>query len=465
MQIIIALALATFPAFQATAVLKNESCQVGDDVWCPGSPHYARCRGNMCCEGSGDLGTFACPSAEPGWSGCNRTKRYDCVQGGTPEPVLPNAVKYHPHFDTSPDYLNIAARARGVSGHPGQLSDNYYLVIGDWGGCGFGCCCRLQSQVADKMLQYVVDRKRANPRSTLLFVLSLGDNFYWAGATEAHFNQTWLSTYAPELLDVPWFNVLGNHDFGNDDHTSGCPSVRPRFMCNQGNLHTPECGGARPYSTEPQGYNCNQLNAEKGGLGGEARKNFQLPDYTYYYTIPELRFELLALDWNWLAAFPGSLGGNGLEEGKGAHKMRLHCGSDARLSAEMKGVQEASEELLFKRSAAAEQDNVAIISHYPDEFQGGANFRKMFLDGVPEDRRDALSVLNFFGHTHIQECRGYDEQGRCADFLSGGGGGCCWDGDVPAGFSAISFSDANASQVVECFLGDACTLSAYDKEL
>lgn len=458
--------LASLPAaLFAAPDLTNKSCQVGDDVFCPGSPHYSRCKGNECCDGSDDLGTFVCPSAEPGWQGCNRTKRIDCVNGGTPAPVLPEAMPYYPHFDTSPDYLNIAARAKGVSGHPGVLSDNYYLVIGDWGGCGFGCCCELQKQVADKMLEYVVQRKTANPRSTLLFVLSLGDNFYWAGATEAHFNETWFQSYASELTEVPWFNVLGNHDFGNDDNTSGCPSVKPRFVCDESNLHTPACGGARPYSAERQGYNCNQFNADKGGLGGELRANFQLPDYTYYYTIPELKFELLALDWNWLAAFPGGLGGNGIGEGKGAGQMRKHCGSADRLSAEMKGVQEASTELLFKRSAAAEQENVAIISHYPDEFQGGANFRKMYLDGVPDARKDVLNVLNFFGHTHIQECRGYDDDGRCVDFLSGGGGGCCWHGDVPAGFTAVSFSDVNSSQVVECFLGEECTLTAYKKEL
>merc|ERR1719468_325164 len=131
------------------------------------------------------------------------------------------------------------------------------------------------------------------------------------------------------------------------------------------------------------------------------------------------------------------------------------------MSAELKGIQEASMELLFRRSAATEQENVAIISHYPDGFQEGANFRKMFLDGVPEHRRDTLTIFNFFGYTHVQECRGYDEHGHCTDFLSGGGGGTCRDSDVPAGFAAVSFSSQNASQFVECFLDEPCTLTAF----
>jgi len=457
--------LVPLPVLLAAVVPRNESCQVGDDVDCPGSPHYQRCQGNECCASQGGMGSFACPSAAPGWQGCDRPKRYDCVQGGTPEGLLPEAVPYFPHFDTSPDYLGIAARAKGVSGHAGNLSDNYYLVLGDWGGCGFGCCCEMQQEVADKMAQFVRQRKQERPHSTLLFVLALGDNFYWSGATAAHFNQTWLDVYAPELLEVPWFAVMGNHDYGNDDPTSGCPSVQPRFVCEHANQDTPACGGPRPYSTQPQGYNSNQLNANKGGVGDEARENFHMPDYTYYYSIPELRFELLAMDWNWLAAFPGHLGGNGIESGSGASKLREHCGSADRLGAEMKGIQEASMELLFQRSASAEQDNVAIISHYPDGFQGGANLRKMFLDGVPQDREEALTVFNFFGHTHIQECQGYDEQGRCVDFLSGGGGGCCSHESVPAGFSVVSFSDMDSSQYIECFLGEKCSLNAYKKEL
>ena len=53
---------------------------------------------------------------------------------------------YHPYFDTTPDYLHIGKRAKGVAGNGGKLSDNYYLVIGDNGGCDGGCdgCCGWQ---------------------------------------------------------------------------------------------------------------------------------------------------------------------------------------------------------------------------------------------------------------------------------------------------------------------------------
>lgn len=399
---------------------------------------------------------FCCAGLEEqlgNWHGDGRYF-YRCVKS-IPE-------DYYPHFDTSADYLNIGSRVKGVGRNGGSLEDNYYLVIGDQGGCDGGCgdCCTMQRDVAAQMNEYVASRKRDNPNSNLLFVLAVGDNFYWVGAKEGRFSGTWKDVYSKEITDVPWFAVMGNHDYGNDDPKSGCPSVSPRFVCNSSNANTAACGGAKPYSTEVQGYDCNQLNSNKGGVDGEVRTNFHMPDYTYYYTIPQLSLELIALDWN-IYDIDG-LGGNG--GNGGASLLWGHCGGYDRLRQSLSSIKEASTKILNERAAAAQSNNVAIFSHYPDEFQKNQNLRRMFEAGLPADAQARTKTYNFFGHTHVQQCDGYKD-GGCVDFLTGGSGGCCSFNDKPAGFVAINF-DNDKKQNVECFTPDPrCTLSNFPRDL
>jgi len=378
------------------------------------------------------------PAHSPPW-------HYLCGAGSGPAPT-PGGQQYHPHFDTTPDHLNIAARARGVRGNPGRPSDNFYIVLADGGGCDGGCpkCCAMQRAVARKMKEYVAARRARNGNSELLFVLAGGDNFYWTGAQAGRFQSTWRDVYG-ELAEVPWFAVMGNHDYGQADMGAICPQVAPRFTCGADNANSPACGGPRPYSTEPQGYNSNALDADKGGVDGELRRNWHAPDYTYYYEIPELDFELVAMDWN--AEDFNGLGGRGH-----TREQLMHCGSVDNMRQSMTAIKDASTRVLKERAAKAERKNVAILGHYPDEFQGGVNHRRMYLESMPAERRRDTKVFNFFGHTHNQVCRRYDK-GECVDFLTGGAGGCCSTHDTPAGFVAISW-DASGRQVVECFAPD-----------
>merc|ERR1711972_170588 len=250
--------------------------------------------------------------------------------------------------------------------------------------------------------------------------------------------------------------VMGNHDHGNMDPRSGCPNVSPRFVCDASNANTAACGGPRPYSTHRQGYDSNALNADKGGVDGALRANWHAPDYTFFYTIPSLQFELVAMDWN--AYDFGGLGGDGPY--KSASRLREHCGSEGALRDSLNAIRDASTELMANRSALASAKNVAIIGHYPDWFQGGTNFRRMYLEGMPEQKRSNTKVFNFFGHTHNQICHGWDH-GECVDFLTGGAGGCCGNGDLPGGFVAISW-DSSLTQVVECFAGDPrCSVGRF----
>merc|ERR1719382_2089297 len=60
------------------------TCKIGADVQCPGSGDM--CAGDQCCPGFAGSGggTFPCPSASSGFSGCvNNTKVMDCTSSGT----------------------------------------------------------------------------------------------------------------------------------------------------------------------------------------------------------------------------------------------------------------------------------------------------------------------------------------------------------------------------------------------
>uniref|UniRef100_A0A7S0G0S4 Calcineurin-like phosphoesterase domain-containing protein n=1 Tax=Pyrodinium bahamense TaxID=73915 RepID=A0A7S0G0S4_9DINO len=415
------------------------------------------CSANAACS---HLAGDCCPTSDGVMLACCSSASSPSVPSLGSSSTRPSSAGagYFPHFDTSPDYLNIGSGARGVAGNGGRPSDNYYLVIGDYGACGGNDECAEQSEIAEMMRRYVSSRRQANPNSTLSFVLAVGDNFYWTGASSGRFSSTWRDVYK-ELADVPWFAVMGNHDYGDSDPGAACASLTPRFECSDTNQNSAACGGARPYSTEAQSYDSNQLNADKGGVDGSVRANFHMPDFTYFYTIPALDFELIAMDWNWEDR--NGLGGRGSAcTGCGAYYAAKHCGSADVLDDGLKQIQDASTRLLRNRSLAAEHGNVAIIGHYPDAFQGGANFRTMYLQDSPE-----ANVFNFYGHTHVQQCEGTDESGQCVDFLTGGGGGCCSTGDTPAGFAVISWDD-NRRQLVECFngvstLGLACTALHY----
>lgn len=82
-----------------------------------------------------------------------------------------------------------------------------FLVVGDWGRLGeFN-----QSLVAEAMASRA---DKLHPD----FVLGVGDNFYpngLASTQDPAFGQSFSDPYSAPSLQVPWYNVLGNHDYGD----------------------------------------------------------------------------------------------------------------------------------------------------------------------------------------------------------------------------------------------------------
>lgn len=305
------------------------------------------------------------------------------------------------------------------------------------------------------MRDYVADRKLRQPTSTLLFVLAAGNNFNGAELSEEGFKAAWLDVYDPSLTSVPWFASMGNQDYSNADPTALCTDHVDAFECSFWNFHSAGCG-EKPYSVRDQTYMSSALDANKGGAGGELRRHWRQPDFMFYYTIPDLDFEVVAMDWN--ADRLEALGGDGLCESCRAKAVLDACGSIEALQESAAKIKDASTYLLYHRAAVSERRNIAILSHTPTELHlHQENFRSMFTSMIPEERRNQSKVFNFYGHQGVQRCDVRSSSGECMEFRTRGGGGNVGEEDLVGGFAVVSW-DANGSQVVECFAEEACSV-------
>jgi tartrate-resistant acid phosphatase type 5 len=83
-----------------------------------------------------------------------------------------------------------------------------FLVMGDWGQRG----AYSQKAVADQMDLY---SRKFHAR----FIITTGDNFYPAGVssiTDTHWASSFENIYNKEGHKIPWYPVLGNHDYGSN---------------------------------------------------------------------------------------------------------------------------------------------------------------------------------------------------------------------------------------------------------
>eukprot|EP01084_Bolivina_argentea_P246307 412239_1 len=111
-------------------------------------------------------------------------------------------------------------------------------------------------------------------------------------------------------------------------------------------------------------YSCDQCNFDKKGNNPS---NYYLPEFSYYYTLNELNFELIVAEES-CHYCPGSIGGYNTNdiwancEGKGddiADGKKIGCNFLCKIN-------NASEAMMFDRAKMKNgSKNVLIMQHYP----------------------------------------------------------------------------------------------------
>jgi len=85
------------------------------------------------------------------------------------------------------------------------------MTLGDWGGASISA--------QDKQNVYAVASQMATTAEAIdpAFIINTGDNFYWCGiqnTSDFQITTDYYLPYAASSLDVPWYSVLGNHEYG-----------------------------------------------------------------------------------------------------------------------------------------------------------------------------------------------------------------------------------------------------------
>lgn len=96
--------------------------------------------------------------------------------------------------------------------------DQIFFVVGDWG--------RAANDNQQTVARMMGELGKCYQPS---FVISTGDNFYVNGLkmqSDPYFTKTFTNVYTAPALQVPWYAVLGNHDYGEltDEQVATCSS-------------------------------------------------------------------------------------------------------------------------------------------------------------------------------------------------------------------------------------------------
>eukprot|EP01084_Bolivina_argentea_P129342 228442_1 len=150
---------------------------------------------------------------------------------------------------------------------------NYIIIIGDLGANYSSTSdVKVQTAIAEKMKTFYQNQKAKG--MNLLFVGTVGDNFYYDGQTCAYYTKRWTEMYVVIATVYPWlavmgifsyiitilktftytytyisYDITGNHDWGTDD---------PHAICSWGAKDI-------KYTDQNTGipYTVNHINADK----------------------------------------------------------------------------------------------------------------------------------------------------------------------------------------------------------
>jgi acid phosphatase len=148
-----------------------------------------------------------------------------------------------------------------------------FFVVGDWGSGSTG----------QKSLAQTMNALAKN--SSTAFVAALGDNFYEFGVSNTEdkkFDTVWKNVYNDYLQTIPWYTVLGNHDwYGNVQAQIDYSSSQKNWISDFFYTHVETVGGVQAafiyIDTDLMnyGYNCFRIecaliNFKKAGWSRES---------------------------------------------------------------------------------------------------------------------------------------------------------------------------------------------------
>lgn len=86
-----------------------------------------------------------------------------------------------------------------------------FVTLGDWGGAALGDYHKTDEIAVAKTLGASAETLGAQ------FLVNVGDNFYYYGVTDVddpQWKTTFENIYTQKSLSIPWYSILGNHDYG-----------------------------------------------------------------------------------------------------------------------------------------------------------------------------------------------------------------------------------------------------------
>lgn len=88
-------------------------------------------------------------------------------------------------------------------------TDIHFLSVGDWGGAALGGYHLKNAQ------NTAVSMAKMSNNADSRFVINTGDNFYYCGiqnTSDPQITEDYIALFSH--VDLPWYNCLGNHDYG-----------------------------------------------------------------------------------------------------------------------------------------------------------------------------------------------------------------------------------------------------------
>ncbi|CAL1142590.1 unnamed protein product [Cladocopium goreaui] len=247
----------------------------------------------------------------------------------------------------------------------------------------------------DSFAQYAVADGMAAASSsvnTVDFVISVGDNFYLRGVMD-EFDLNWRymfeEVYHHESLQVPWLNVLGNHDYGGHE-CDGCLFEGGTGGCSDAQIS---------YDDE-----------KSWEFPAPKRKRWVLPKryYKKSFKYQDFSIDVFAIDSNWVNSHSLCHGQSKITSEKVCNAAQCETFYQKTYAAQLQWLREE----LPKSNATWKW----VVGHHPCEMLGDVMLKLFASNGVS---------LIFAGHVHQLRL---DRVKDVYCVITGAGGGYQWNG-------------------------------------